>query len=80
MSVANRKNQNSLEYRVCSVAMEDKKKFEDLLRWGREEIRLAENEMPGIDGFERRVCPVKALEWGTYYGLFAHDYSNSGID
>lgn len=36
------------DYRVCKSAMEDAKVFEELARWGREEIRLAETEMPGL--------------------------------
>lgn len=36
------------DYRVCKAAMEDAKVFEELARWGREEIRLAETEMPGL--------------------------------
>jgi len=36
------------DYRVCPVAMEDPKKFEELASWGREEIKLAEEEMPGL--------------------------------
>lgn len=36
------------DYRVCKAAMEDSKVFEELARWGREEIRLAETEMPGL--------------------------------
>ncbi len=36
------------DYRVCKAAMEDAKLFEELARWGREEIRLAETEMPGL--------------------------------
>lgn len=36
------------DYRVCREAMEDAKVFADLARWGREEIKLAETEMPGL--------------------------------
>ena len=36
------------DYKVCSSAMEDKKQFEELARWGREEIAIAEGEMPGL--------------------------------
>ena len=37
-----------LDYKVCSSAMEDKKHFEELALWGREEIAIAEGEMPGL--------------------------------
>lgn len=36
------------DYRVCREAMENPKRFEELARWGREEIRIAETEMPGL--------------------------------
>jgi adenosylhomocysteinase len=36
------------DYRVCPEAMKDPKVFEELARWGREEIRIAETEMPGL--------------------------------
>ncbi len=36
------------DYRVCKAAMEDPAEFERLARWGREEITIAETEMPGL--------------------------------
>ena len=36
------------DFRVCREAMEDPKVFAELARWGREEIKLAETEMPGL--------------------------------
>lgn len=36
------------DFRVCREAMEDPKKFAELARWGREEIKIAESEMPGL--------------------------------
>ena len=39
---------NKKDYKVCRPAMEDPKKFEELAHWGREEIKLAEEEMPGL--------------------------------
>lgn len=36
------------DYRVCREAMEDARVFAELARWGREEIKLAETEMPGL--------------------------------
>lgn len=38
----------TVDFRVCKEAMDDPKKFEELARWGREEIRIAETEMPGL--------------------------------
>ena len=39
---------NEKDYKVCRPAMEYPKKFEELAHWGREEIKLAEEEMPGL--------------------------------
>jgi len=36
------------DYRVCKEAMENPKVFAELARWGREEIKIAEKEMPGL--------------------------------
>jgi adenosylhomocysteinase len=36
------------DYRVCKEAMNDPKVFAELARWGREEIKIAEKEMPGL--------------------------------
>ena len=36
------------DFRVCAEAMQDAAKFAELARWGREEIKLAETEMPGL--------------------------------
>ncbi len=39
---------SNVDYRVCEAAMNDPKEFERLARWGREEINIAEDEMPGL--------------------------------
>jgi adenosylhomocysteinase len=39
---------NQADFRVCKEAMENPAKFAELARWGREEIRIAEAEMPGL--------------------------------
>ncbi len=36
------------DFKVCKEAMENPKVFADLARWGREEISIAETEMPGL--------------------------------
>jgi adenosylhomocysteinase len=43
-----KKTDGSADYRVCKAAMDSAATFEELARWGREEIRLAETEMPGL--------------------------------
>ena len=42
------KKSDNLDYKVCRSAMADSKHFEELARWGREEINIAETEMPGL--------------------------------
>jgi adenosylhomocysteinase len=37
-----------IDYAVCKEAMENPKVFAELARWGREEIQIAEKEMPGL--------------------------------
>ena len=54
------KQNMSLDYRVCKEAMDNPERMKELNNWGREEIRLAENEMPGTYGIEKRVCSVQA--------------------
>ncbi|MBK9322086.1 MAG: adenosylhomocysteinase [Bdellovibrionaceae bacterium] len=38
----------SRDFKVCKEAMENPKVFAELARWGREEISIAETEMPGL--------------------------------
>lgn len=40
--------QNQRDYKVCSSAMESPSRFEEMALWGREEISIAESEMPGL--------------------------------
>ncbi|MCB9083136.1 MAG: adenosylhomocysteinase [Bdellovibrionaceae bacterium] len=50
------------DYRVCREAMEDPKKFAELARWGREEIKIAETEMPGLMALREEYGPKKPLK------------------
>lgn len=45
---AEKHNPWGTDYRVCVEAMENPARFKELARWGREEIRIAEKEMPGL--------------------------------
>jgi adenosylhomocysteinase len=38
----------TVDYRVCKSAMDSKEEFDRLAKWGREEIHIAETEMPGL--------------------------------
>jgi len=51
-----------LDYCVCKEAMEDSKKFEELTRWGREEIKIAESEMPGLMALREEYGSSKPLK------------------
>lgn len=48
MSTAAKMNPVAKDYKVCKEAMEDPKRFEELAKWGRLEIEIAEKEMPGL--------------------------------
>jgi len=52
----------SRDFRVCREAMEDEAKFNELARWGREEIRIAETEMPGLMALRKEFGKTKPLK------------------
>ncbi len=56
------------DYRVCREAMEDPKAFKELARWGREEIALAETEMPGLMALREQYGPKQPLKGARIVG------------
>src|SRR5688500_12597145 len=50
------------DYRVCQEAMNDPKTFAEMARWGREEIKIAETEMPGLMALRKEYGKVKPLK------------------
>lgn len=50
------------DYRVCKEAMESPERFAELARWGREEIRIAETEMPGLMALRKEYGKKKPLQ------------------
>ncbi len=48
MSTNTTTKNNKVDFMVCKAAMNDPKEFERLAKWGREEIAIAETEMPGL--------------------------------
>lgn len=56
------------DYRVCKEAMENPKRFEELARWGREEIKLAEQEMPGLMALREEYATQKPLQGARITG------------
>ena len=56
------------DYRVCKEAMENPKRFEELARWGREEIKIAETEMPGLMALREEYATQKPLQGARITG------------
>jgi adenosylhomocysteinase len=59
---------SKIDYRVCEEAMKDAKKFADLARWGREEIKIAETEMPGLMALRKEFGKQKPLKGARISG------------
>ncbi len=53
---------SKVDYRVCREAMEDPKLFAEMARWGREEIKIAESEMPGLMALRKEYGKTKPLK------------------
>ena len=62
MTSPKKQNVIQADYQVCKEAMNDSKKMEELNRWGREEIRLAEREMPGLMFLRKEYSAKKPLQ------------------
>lgn len=58
----------AVDYRVCKEAMENPKRFEELARWGREEITIAEQEMPGLMALRKEYGTTKPLKGARITG------------
>jgi adenosylhomocysteinase len=56
------------DYRVCQEAMESEEKFAELARWGREEIKIAETEMPGLMAIRKEYGKQKVLKGARITG------------
>jgi adenosylhomocysteinase len=57
-----------LDYRVCKEAMESPEKFAELARWGRDEINIAETEMPGLMSIRKEYSKSKPLKGAKITG------------
>ncbi len=57
-----------VDYRVCEAAMKDPKEFERLALWGREEIRIAEEEMPGLMALRKEYGSTQPLKGARIAG------------
>lgn len=56
------------DFRVCKSAMDDPKVFEELARWGREEIKIAEQEMPGLMALRKEYGDSQPLKGARITG------------
>ena len=61
---------STLPYKVADITLAD---------FGRKEIDLAEKEMPGSWLFAK-VWRIQTVERCPYYGIVAHDHSDSRSD
>jgi adenosylhomocysteinase len=58
----------TVDYRVCKEAMENPKVFAELARWGREEIKIAEKEMPGLMALRKEYSKAKLFKGARIAG------------
>ncbi len=66
--MAEPKRKQSPDYKVCKQAMKSPHHMEELNRYGREEIRLAENEMPGLMALRKEYSGLKPLKGARITG------------
>lgn len=57
-----------VDYRVCHDAMTNPKKFDELAKWGREEIKIAETEMPGLMALREEFGKTQPLKGARITG------------
>ena len=63
-----RNSKQKQDYRVCKEALRDPDYFKELNRWGREEIRLAEKEMPGLRALKKEYSKLQPLSGARIAG------------
>ena len=59
------------EYKVADLGLAD---------WGRKEIEIAEQEMPGLMAIRNKYCGRKAAQGRARDRVAAHDHSDGGAD
>ena len=62
---------STLPYKVADITLAD---------FGRKEIDLAEKEMPGLMALREKVWRIQTVRRCPYYGIVAHDHSDSRSD
>ncbi len=58
----------TVDYKVCQAAMENPEVFAELARWGREEIKIAEKEMPGLMALRKEYGKSQPLKGARISG------------
>ena len=61
-------NFGTQDYRVCKEAMENPEVFSKLAKWGREEIKMAEKEMPGLMSLRKEFGKQQPLKGARISG------------
>ena len=56
------------DFRLCATAMESEEELQRLARWGRQEITIAEREMPGLMALREEFCPTQPLKGARITG------------
>ncbi len=56
------------DFQICEQAMKDPKIFAKLARWGREEIKIAEGEMPGLMALRKEYADSEPLKGARITG------------
>ena len=59
---------SKVDYKVCSEAMENPAVFEKMAKWGREEIQIAETEMPGLMALRKEFGKQQPLKGARVTG------------
>jgi adenosylhomocysteinase len=65
---SSKKSLNFTDFKVCKEAMENPKVFAELARWGREEIQIAETEMPGLMAIRKEYKKQQPLKGARISG------------
>lgn len=60
--------QTKLDYAVCKEAMENPEAFKKMALWGREEIKIAETEMPGLMALRKEFGKQQPLKGARITG------------
>ena len=68
VQTAQKTKQAKLDYAVCKEAMENPKAFEKMALWGREEIKIAETEMPGLMALRKEYGKQQPLKGARITG------------